>query len=112
MPESAKDASESLRYEAVGGNKLAGTTRKNLIETYRLEERGGRVYFIDAHKRVTAHIIESRYDTKEDTEANVWTGHYVGVWTANQAVVEDVEESIPDEETLAEIRAGKVKDSE
>lgn len=100
----SRDDHERSTYQIGGGHRLDGTTRTNLIDTYDLKERGGWLFWIDAHQRLTAKLVESRYNSMENTEANVWSGHYVAVWTSDIDTKNDIEDMVPQEEIKAIIR--------
>lgn len=94
----------SAEYKASGGHKLDGTTRQNLIDTYQVLERGGWLYWIDCHRRSTAVFASSRYQSRDETDSDIWSGHYVAVWTDSPDIKNKIEKEVPDPELLAVIR--------
>jgi len=63
----------------------------------------GTVFHIDAHKRTTAKMLESRYDSQRGFEATTWSRKEVAVMAANESAADQVRDEIPGEEIVAEL---------
>lgn len=63
----------------------------------------GTVFHVDAHKRTTAKMIASRYDSQRGFEATTWSRKGVAILAANESAAEQVRDEIPDEEIVGEL---------
>ncbi len=63
----------------------------------------GTVFHVDAHKRTTAKMIASRYDSQRGFEATTWSRKEVAILAANDSAADQVRDEIPGEDIVAKL---------